>query len=288
MCEVASKGYGMTDSIQGLVPKVSGRWRMPSHLAPAIDMHAHPPYDRSQTEPMLTAARRAGIERLILCSLGYSDMIPYPPLDEVRRGNEEVYSLIDRHPGFAFGLVYVNPNHPEARAILEEGLQHPGIVGIKLWISCRDRQGQLNPVYPILELATERKVPVLCHAFYRSGGNLPGELSPTDIAHLAARYPQARLVMAHMGGQWIHGVRAIKPYPNVWTDLSGGRAYMGSVEFAVRELGVSRVLYGSDAFIRAFPVMLAKVAAAELDLSDKRHIVWDNSAALFFGEGTLS
>lgn len=258
---------------------------MPAYLTPVIDMHAHPPYDRSQTEPMLAAARRTGIERLILCSLGYGDMIPYPPVDEVRHGNEEVVGLIDRHPGFVFGLVYVNPNHSQTRAILEEGLQHPGMVGIKLWISCRDEQGRLDPVYPVLELAAEHGVPVLCHAFYRSGGNLSGELSPTDIAHLAARHPQARLIMAHMGGQWIQGVRAIRPYPNVWTDFSGGRAYMGSVEFAVRELGADRVLYGSDAFIRAFAAMLAKVAAAELELLDKRRIVWGNSAALFFGEG---
>jgi predicted TIM-barrel fold metal-dependent hydrolase len=264
------------------------RWRLPAYLAPSIDMHSHPPYDRSQTEPMLAAARRAGIERLILCSIGYSDMIPYPSVDEVRRGNEEVYSLIDGHPGFVFGLVYVNPNHPETRDILEEGLQRPGVVGIKLWVSCRDEGGRLNPVYPVLEFAAERKVPVLCHAFYRSGGNWPGELSPSDIAHLAARYPQTRLVMAHMGGQWIHGVRTIKPYPNVWTDCSGGRAYMGSLELAVRELGAKRVLYGSDAFIRAFVAMLAKVAAAKLDLADKRRIVWDNSAALFFGEGELT
>ena len=266
------------------IAEMSSRWKIPASLSPVIDMHAHPPYDLSQTEPMLAAARRAGIERLILCSLGYSDMIAYPPVDEVRRGNERVIGLIDRHPGFVSGLVYVNPNLSETRSILEEGLQHPGIVGVKLWISCRDEQGHLDPVYPVLELAAERNVPVLCHAFYRSGGNLPGELSPTDIAHLAARYPQARLIMAHMGGQWIQGVRAIRPYPNVWTDFSGGRAYMGSVEFAVRELGAGRVLYGSDAFIRAFAVMLAKVAAAELDPPDKRRIVWDNSAALFFGE----
>jgi len=264
-------------------PRANSRWQLPSYLAPAIDMHAHPPYDRSQTEPMLTAARRVGIERLILCSVGYSDMIPYPPVEEVRQGNEEVFGLIDRHPGFVFGLVYVNPNHAETLTILEEGFQHPGVVGIKLWISCRDERGRLDPVYPVFEFATARKVPVLCHSFYRTGGNLLGELSPSDIAHLAVRYPAAHLVMAHMGGQWFRGVRAIKPYPNVWTDFSGGRAYMGSLEFAVRELGADRVVYGSDAFIRAFAPMLAKVAAAELDMAAKRKIVWDNSATLFFG-----
>jgi predicted TIM-barrel fold metal-dependent hydrolase len=235
---------------------------------------------------MLAAARRVGIERLILCSVGYSDMFPYPSVEEVRRGNEEVFSLIEQHPGYVFGLVYVNPNHPETLTILNEGIQHPGIVGIKLWISCRDEQGRLDPVYPVLEFAASRGVPVLCHSFYRTGGNLPGELSPTDIVYLASRYPDAKLIMAHLGGQWLRGVRAIKAYRNVWTDFSGGRAYMGSIEFAVKELGVERVLYGSDAFIRAFAAMLAKVAAAELDVSEKRRIVWDNSAALFFGEET--
>ncbi|MEA3336159.1 MAG: amidohydrolase family protein [Chloroflexota bacterium] len=262
--------------------RANTRWQLPCYLAPAIDMHAHPPYDRCQTEPMLEAARRVGVERLILCSIGHSDMIPYPPVGEVRQGNDEVFDLIDRHPGFVFGLVYVNPNHPETLTILEEGFQHSGVVGIKLWISCRDEYGRLDPVYPVFEFAAARRVPVLCHSFYRTGGNLPGELSPSDISHLATRYPAARLVMAHMGGQWLRGVRAIKPYPNVWTDFSGGRAYMGSLEFAVRELGADRVVYGSDAFIRAFAPMLAKVAAAELDLAAKRQIVWDNSAALFF------
>jgi len=261
------------------------RWRMPAYLTPAIDMHAHPPYDRSQTGLMLDAARRVGIERLILCSVGYSDTIPYPPIEEVRRGNDEVLSLIRSHPGFVYGLVYVNPNLPETRDVLGHYLQQPGFVGIKLWISCRDERGRLDPVYPVVEFAIDRNVPVLCHAFYRSGGNLPGELSPTDLAHVAACYPQAKLVMAHLGGQWIQGIRAVKPYPNVWTDISGSRAYMGSVEFAVKELGADRVLYGSDAFMRSFAAMLAKVAAAEIDLSDKRRIVWDNSAALFFGEG---
>ena len=115
----------MTESTPGPQARSDVRWRVPAYLSPSIDMHTHPPYDRSQTEPMLAAARRAGIERLIMCSIGYSDMIPYPSVDEVRRGNEEVYKLIDGHPGFVFGLVYVNPNHSETRDILEEGLQHP-------------------------------------------------------------------------------------------------------------------------------------------------------------------
>jgi uncharacterized protein len=253
-------------------------------LAPVIDMHAHPPYEGALVEPMLAAARVAGIRRIILAQLGHSAMIPYPTYEEVALGNQAVYDLIVRHPGFVFGYVYANPNLPEALAVLEDGLARPGVVGIKLWISCRDSEGRLDPVYPVLELATERRTPVLIHAFYRTGGNLPGELSPTDVAHLAARYPNARIVMAHLGGQWHQGVAAVQPYRNVWSDISGSRAYLGSVEYAARLLGVERVLFGSDAFIRNFTVMLSKVAAAELSAAEKRRIVWENSAELFFGE----
>jgi predicted TIM-barrel fold metal-dependent hydrolase len=47
---------------------------------------------------------------------------------------------------------------------------------------------------------------------------------------------------------------------------------------------VDRVLYGSDAQGRAFIGQLAKVVGAELEVTDKRRILWDNSARLFFGE----
>jgi predicted TIM-barrel fold metal-dependent hydrolase len=88
--------------------------------------------------------------------------------------------------------------------------------------------------------------------------------------------------MAHLGGQWRQGVATIEHCPNVWSDISGSRAYLGSVEYAVRHLGAQRVLYGSDAFIRSFSVMLAKVAAADIAEAEKRLIVWENSQALFF------
>ena len=74
-------------------------------------MHTHPPPDRGKMPAMLDAARAVGITRVIMSSLGYTDMVPYPSPEDVRRGNEEVLSLIDRYPGLVYGYVYVNPNH---------------------------------------------------------------------------------------------------------------------------------------------------------------------------------
>lgn len=248
-------------------------------------MHAHPPFERAKTDAMLDAARQVGITRIILCAIGYTEMFEYPSLEEVTRGNEEVFTLAARYPGFAYGLVYVNPNLPETLSILEDGLRRPGVVGIKLLVSCRDEQGRLDPVYPVLAFAQARQAPVLIHSSYRTGGNLQGELSPADIAHLAQRFPRVQMVMAHLGGQWQRGVRVVRPYTNVFVDACGSRAYLGMVEHAVRELGAGRVLFGSDAYLRAFSGQLAKVVAADIDDAAKRRILWDNSARLFFREG---
>jgi uncharacterized protein len=258
---------------------------LPWYVRPAIDMHAHPPFEREKTEAMLDAARQVGITRIILCAIGYSEMFEYPSLEEVTRGNEEVFALAARYPGFAYGLVYVNPNLPETLSILEDGLRRPGVVGIKLLVSCRNKQGRIEPVYPVLEFAQERQVPVLIHSSYRTGGNLQGELTPADIARLAQRFPQARIVMAHLGGKWQIGVRVVQPYANVFVDICGSRAYLGMVEHAVSEVGAGRVLFGSDAYLRAFSGQLSKVIAADIDDGAKRRILWDNSARLFFGEG---
>ena len=171
----------------------------PRYVHPAFDMHVHPPPDEGRIEAMFDAARQVGITRVLLSDLGRGEWRYEPVVEQVRQANERVYGIVADHPGFAYGLVYVNPNHGETRGILEEGLAQPGMVGIKLWVSCRDERGAIDPVYPVLELARERGIPVLLHSYERSGGNLHGELSPADIAGLARHYPQVHLVMASPG-----------------------------------------------------------------------------------------
>jgi len=256
---------------------------LPAYIRPSLDMHVHPPPQGGPIDDLFAAAQRVGITHLVLCDLGTGAWREYPSVEHVREANERVYDIVARRPESARGLVYVNPNHAETGDILNEGLAQPGIVGIKLWISCRDDQGRIDPVYPVLELAQDRGVPVLIHAFERTGGNQRGELAPDDIAHLARRYPRTSIVMAHMGGVWQRGVRTIRPYRNVYTDICGSRAYLGMVEHAVHELGVERVLFGSDAHGRAFSGQIAKVVAAEVSAADKRRILWDNAARLFLG-----
>jgi hypothetical protein len=120
------------------------------------------------------------------------------------------------------------------------------------------------------------KAIVFQHTWLKITGNLPGESTPMDLAELAARHPEATIVCGHSGGDWERGLRAIRPHKNVHAELGGGDPTAGFTEMAVRELGVERVLYGSDAAGRSFASQLAKVFGADIPASAKRLILGEN------------
>jgi predicted TIM-barrel fold metal-dependent hydrolase len=62
----------------------------------------------------------------------------------------------------------------------------------------------------------------------------------------------------------------------VVVDTSGGDPETWLVEFAVRELGLERVVFGSDAPGRAFGVQLGKVTGAALTKREKEMILYKN------------
>jgi predicted TIM-barrel fold metal-dependent hydrolase len=97
-----------------------------------------------------------------------------------------------------------------------------------------------------------------------------------EMAELAARHPQAALICGHTGADWERGLRAIRPYPNVYADLCGSDPTAGFVEMAVAELGAERLLYGSDAGGRSFASQLAKVLGANIPDAAKKLILAGN------------
>jgi predicted TIM-barrel fold metal-dependent hydrolase len=87
---------------------------------------------------------------------------------------------------------------------------------------------------------------MLVHTWRKSTGNLPNESTPTDMAALARRYPEGRFQMAHFGGDWEFGLRAIRSCPNVWADFSGSVNEYGAYELAIELLGEDRIVFGTD------------------------------------------
>jgi len=241
------------------------------------DLHAHlSGVDGSTPEArlgqLLRYADRFHIERL--CIFMGMEWAYEPSPEKLRTENDDILRALRTHPDRAFGFVYLNPQHLQASLDeLNRCVRDGPMVGVKLWVAQHANHPNLDP---IVDRARELLAPVFQHTWLKITGNLPGESTPQHLAHLASRHPQATLICGHSGGDWELGLRTIRPYPNVFTDLGGGDPTAGFTEMAVRELGAERVLYGSDVGGRSFSSQLAKVFGAEIPQAARNQILGHN------------
>ena len=119
------------------------------------------------------------------------------------------------------------------------------------------------------------------HTWFKTGGKQsPGESTPSELAELAARYPQQKFLCAHAGGEWQRGIRAVQSSPNVLVETSGFDATAGFIEMAVREMGADRIVFGSHLPSRSLGTELAKVTGANISEDQKKLILGENFRCL--------
>lgn len=251
-----------------------------------IDIHVHPPgkedgcraFDR-----MAALARRSGIDRLCLLGCVGEDGVD-PSTEQVQACNTETIAAVRAWPEVFLGFAYLNPSHDPVflRDEMERTLVAGPLRGIKLWVAVTCRDARLDP---ILARAGELGVPVLHHCWYKTIGRVHNESDPTDIAHLAARFPSVRIIMAHLTGCGYRGVADIQAQPNVSVDTSGSQPEHGIIEYAVAKLGAERVLFGSDAPGRDFSCQLGRVLGAELTRRQRELILGGNACRVLGLEG---
>jgi len=221
---------------------------------------------------LIRYADRMGIARLCVY-MGMNTVIDPSPT-EFRTQNDEVLQALSHWHDRAFGFVYVNPKHvADSLAEIDRCIRDGPMVGVKLWVAMRASAAELDP---IVKRATELQAVIFQHTWIKVTGNLPGESTPMDLVELARRHPAARLICGHTGGDWELGIRAVRSFGHVSVDLAGGDPLAGMTEMALRELGVERVIYGSDAGGRSFASQLAKVHGADLPDQAKQSILAGN------------
>lgn len=251
-----------------------------------IDAHVHigqwmRPYSKNgnAVDELIQSARLNNIDRLCVSSLGNRGYTSYPNVEEFTSANTHILELIQVFPREILGFCYVNPRHPDASlAELDRCIVDSGMVGIKLWVACKASDSLVDP---IAEKAIELGAPILQHAWYKTTGNLPDESTPADIAELARRFPEVTIIMAHLHGAGYRGILDIAPYPNILADTSGGDPETTVVEFAVRELGAERIIFGSDVPGRSFGIQMGKVLGANISDKEKALILYGNMERIF-------
>lgn len=255
----------------------------------AIDVHGHYGVYRHVDRTTLLNQMMSGdavevVRRATAVNIGLTIVSPLLALlprcqASAAVGNEEAARIVAQTPGLR-QYVVIDPRRPETYAQADEMLQQPQCVGIKLH---PEEHGYPIRDYaaPLFEFAAARKAIVLTHT---SEQNSLCE----DFVPWADRFPEVRLILAHIGHGWdgdiTHQVRAIQAsrHGNVYADTSSARSIMPNlIEWAVKEVGAERVLFGTDTPLYSSAMHRARINHADLSDADKRLILRDNAVRLF-------
>jgi len=259
-----------------------------------IDVHAHfytnaaPRADWQRVNARrLDAGRRIGITAhvaSILGTWGARSPVYFPSPADVEHANDAMAALCRAHPGLVYGYCVVNPNYTDHALGEIERRLHQGMIGIKLAASRRADDPLLDP---IAALAAGRGVPILHHVWQHRRRDWPGQEASdaVELAALAARHPQARFILAHLGGggDWQHTLRVAGAVPNVWIDLSGSGLDAGMLEAALEAVGPGRLLWGADVTLETGWAKLRYLEALGLPASVLAGIRYGNAQAVFPG-----
>jgi predicted TIM-barrel fold metal-dependent hydrolase len=253
----------------------------------AIDVHAHYGIcdrpDRPLTTSLMSADAATVEQRAAACNIEYTVVSPLKGLmprgkANAVTGNDEAVQIVRKHRGL-LQWVIVNPREPRTYAQADEMLKSDRCMGIKIHPE--------EHLYHISEFgeqlfafAAERRAVVLTHS---------GEANsmPADFILFADAHPEMKLILAHIGCGYDrdmgHQVRAIQTSRagNIYADTSSASSIVANlIEWAVREIGADRVLFGTDTPLYSTALQRTRIDCADLSEADKRSILRDNAIGL--------
>lgn len=232
--------------------------------------------EMERTAPTL---EKGAIRRLcVFLNVGLGNADPRTEA-RIRAEPESVVMPLKRWPERLLGLIQLNPSDVEGSlGALNRWLRDGPMVGVYF---ASGRRGSLPCTHrnfePLVKRIAELNGLIVQHTWFKTGGKgSPGESTPAELAHLAARFPETPFVCAHAGGEWEKGIRAIRGVANVYAETSGFDPTAGFIEMAVRELGPERIVFGSHLPSRSLGTELGKVLGADISERDRRQILGAN------------
>jgi hypothetical protein len=179
--------------------------------------------------------------------------------------NDNVAAFVAAAPSRRIGFLSVHPEVDGAEDELERARTELGLKGIKLGPNYQVFDPLGDAALRIYELAERYGLPILFHQ-----GASPVREAPLRFAHplvmdeIAIRFPELRVVMAHLGHPWQREtIVTIRKHPHVYADISATFYRPWSFYEGMRlatEWGVlDKLLFGSD-----FPIATPAETAAGL------------------------
>ncbi|MFQ5933852.1 MAG: amidohydrolase family protein [Dehalococcoidia bacterium] len=141
----------------------------------------------------------------------------------------------------------------EGAAHVREMAENHGARGVKLHPLLQQFEMGDERMWPVYETCVDLGIPIVSHSGPARDGRPYG--TPKAFAAVLQRFPDLKLVLAHMGGgAWRETLEIAGSYPHAyfdcceimeWTGSSNGPTYEQLAQL-IKEIGPERVLMGSD------------------------------------------
>ena len=247
-----------------------------------IDCHFHvwtadnstPEKRAERAEMVREEAEAMGVDRIALIGeVGTT-------LEECREANRTVAAYVEEYPDLFYGWARVDPRLGEdAVAEFRRAVQEDGLVGLKHHFYDGTPVNISDPVFfPLAEAAVEMDVPIIAHVMQRLEEDKEhwddSEAYTEDVLELARRYPDLKLISAHIlaGGDPEYRIKNVRDQENVYLDVSGSVTGTGVAEMAAAELGVDRLVFGTDTW---FVPGVGKLEGCDLSPGEKATVAYN-------------
>ena len=196
---------------------------------------------------------------------------------DARKANDATAALVAQAPEKVIGFMSVWPDAPDALDEMERACHDLGLRGLKLGPNYQNFEPLGENALRVYAKAQELKLPVLFHQ-----GTSPIRDAPLRYAHplvmdeIAIRFPELRIVMAHIGHPWQDDcLMVIRKHSHVYADISG-RFYRpwlfyNGLRMAYEWAVMDKLLLGSD-----YPITMPQEVIDDLrslgDFIRKHHL----------------
>jgi predicted TIM-barrel fold metal-dependent hydrolase len=239
-----------------------------------VDVHTHTPTHRDSVPPgeavvntawrpdravvatttwadFARMADEAQVDVAITCLIAAGRDATGLPVD-LRRINDITAAFVADAPSRRIGFASVHPDEPGALDELERAAGDLRLRGIKLGPNYQDFEPLSESALRVYGWAEQHRLPILFHQ-----GTSPIRAAPLRYAHplvmdeIAIRFPELRVVMAHLGHPWqADTIAVIRKHLHVYADVSAGFyrpwSFYTAMRLATEWNVLPKLLLGSD------------------------------------------
>lgn len=238
-----------------------------------IDLHTHcnsdSPYDVPETEmhkrnfPFLMEEYKAA--GIAAGAFSYYSAVLHT--EEIYEQNEKLAAQV-AEDGRVYQWLVLDPRQEILFNQIRKRINDPKVLGIKIH-SIGHKYGILEYGDKIFSFADELSCFVLMH---------PDHI--TDMVAFADKYPNMKLIIAHIHSTLYADVIAAAKHGNIFADTSGGDSRQNNViEYTVERVGSEKIFFGTDTYSAGFQT--GRILYSRIGERDKENILYRNAKRCF-------